>query len=145
MQANLQCPRLISFWLHISAQFSAPSSRHLRLTLTPFFFYCYWLSATCWFSLSHSYYILITMTPSSPFPFSLPLSCPSVALWPPPPFALSLHTSWLGTISLRAAPQSSLLLRGMQPVPSLHLFLLAFLSNSLVSPACVRADISKSL
>lgn len=120
MKITLQCPSSLSFSaslcvslvIHISLQFTAP-----HLSTSDWLSLCYSCTLTCvpptccfFLSLIHTAY-----TPSLYLVLLLPFLSLSHSLWcpPPPPFALSLYTSWLGTIPLKTAPQSSLLPRGM--------------------------------
>lgn len=120
MKITLQCPSSLSFSvslcvslvIHISLQFTAP------LISPPLIgFHSVILALSLAFP-PHAVSFFLSFILHIPLPFILfssSLFSLSLTLFgaPPPPFALSLYTSWLGTIPLKTAPQSSLLPRGM--------------------------------
>lgn len=120
MKITLQCPSSLSFSaslcvslvIHISLQFTAP------LISPPLIgFHSVILALSLAFP-PHAVSFFLSFIQHIPLPFILfssSLFSLSLTLFgaPPPPFALSLYTSWLGTIPLKTAPQSSLLPRGM--------------------------------
>lgn len=121
MKITLQCPSSLSFSaslcvslvIHISLQFTAP------LISPPLIgFHSVILALSLAFP-PHAVSFFLSFIQHIPLPFILfssslfSLSLTLFGAPPPPPFALSLYTSWLGMIPLKTAPQSSLLPRGM--------------------------------
>lgn len=121
MKITLQCPSSLSFSaslcvslvIHISLQFTAP------LISPPLIGFHSVILALSLVFPPHAVSFFLSFIQHIPLPFisfSSSLFSLSLTLFgapPPPPFALSLYTSWLGTIPLKTAPQSSLLPRGM--------------------------------